>query len=107
MGPQDLESHSRATDGVTLWCSQRLELLSAFVKATMDRSLIEEYARGATRPAEAIAGLTPSQLNAEPVPGTWSIQQIVLHLMDSDLVGSDRMKRVIAEREPQLIGYDE
>src|SRR5687767_3904067 len=73
----------------------------------MNRALIEEYARGATRLREAVAGLSPAQLNAVPVPGAWSIQQIVLHLMDSDLIGSDRMKRVIAEREPQLIGYDE
>jgi hypothetical protein len=73
----------------------------------MNRTLIEEYASGATRPGQAIAGLSESQLNAVPVPGTWSIQQIVMHLMDSDLIGSDRMKRVIAEREPQLIGYDE
>jgi len=51
--------------------------------------------------------LSPRQLNALPVPGTWSIQQIVLHLMDSDLIAADRMKRVIAEEEPQLIGYDE
>jgi hypothetical protein len=73
----------------------------------MNRELIEAYARGASGPAEAIAGLSPQQLNAFPVPGTWSIQQVVLHLMDSDLIASDRMKRVIAEHEPQLIGYDE
>ena|SRR5437870_1251700 len=74
----------------------------------MDRALIERYAAGAAVPAEAIRGLTPSELNAFPVPGTWSIQQIVVHLMDSDLIGSDRMKRVAAENvPPQLIGYDE
>ncbi len=73
----------------------------------MDRNLIEEYARGAAHLGDAIAGLSPAQLNAVPVPGTWSIQQIVLHLMDSDLIASDRMKRVIAEDRPQLIGYDE
>ena len=73
----------------------------------MDRRLIEEYAQGASRPAEAIAGLSADQLNAFPVPGTWSIQQIVMHLMDSDLIASDRMKRVIAEHEPAIIGYDE
>jgi hypothetical protein len=73
----------------------------------MDRALIEEYAGGATRVEEAIAGLTPKQFSAVPVPGTWSIQQIVMHLMDSDLIGADRMKRVIAEDRPQLIGYDE
>src|SRR5687768_452033 len=28
-------------------------------------------------------------------------------MMDSDLVGSDRMKRIIAEDHPTLVGYDE
>jgi hypothetical protein len=73
----------------------------------MKRDLIERYAAGASRPRGAIAGLSREQLNAFPVPGTWSIQQIVLHLMDSDLIGSDRMKRVAAEEQPTLIGYDE
>jgi hypothetical protein len=74
----------------------------------MNRELIERYAAGAASPAQAIAGLSRDQLNAFPVPGTWSIQQIVIHLMDSDLIGSDRMKRVAAEdRPPTLIGYDE
>jgi hypothetical protein len=73
----------------------------------MDRKLIERYAAGATVPAAAIRGLTPQELNAFPVPNTWSIQQIILHLMDSDLIGSDRMKRVAAEENPSLLAYDE
>jgi hypothetical protein len=73
----------------------------------MDRSLIERYIAGASVPGEAIRGLTAAELNAFPIPGTWSIQQIIIHLMDSDLIGSDRMKRVAAENMPQLIGYDE
>jgi hypothetical protein len=74
----------------------------------MNRDVIERYAAGAGSPAQAIAGLSREELNALPVPGTWSIQQIVVHLMDSDLIGSDRMKRVAAEeRPPTLIGYDE
>ena len=73
----------------------------------MLRDLIEEYARGCDRPAQAIAGLSPEELNAIPEPGTWSIQQIILHLMDSDLIAADRMKRVIAEDNPSIIGYDE
>ena len=74
----------------------------------MDRDLIERYAEGAGKLGQAIAGLSRQQLGAFPVPGTWSIQQIVLHMMDSDLIGSDRMKRVAAEEKPPtLIGYDE
>jgi hypothetical protein len=73
----------------------------------MDRSLVEKYIADATVPASAIRGLTTQELNSLPVPGTWSIQQVVLHLMDSDLVCSDRIKRVIAEESPTLLGYDE
>src|SRR5688572_14131273 len=76
-------------------------------RTAMDRALIERFAAGADVPAAAIRGLTAADLDAFPVPGTWSIRQIVLHLMDSDLVGSDRMKRVIAEDRPALLAYDE
>jgi hypothetical protein len=74
----------------------------------MNRDLIEQYATGGSKLRQSIAGLNVEQLNAFPVPGTWSIQQIVLHMMDSDLIGSDRMKRIAAEdKPPTLIGYDE
>lgn len=73
----------------------------------MDRTIIDQYAAGAGVPAEAIQGLSPQELLATPVPGTWSIQQIVLHLMDSDLIAADRMKRIIAEETPTIIGYDQ
>jgi len=70
--------------------------------------LVKRYIAGANQPAEATSGLSAADLDAHPVAGTWSIRQIVLHLMDSDLIASDRMKRVIAEsRPPMLIGYDE
>ena len=73
----------------------------------MDRAIIDRYAAGAALPAQSIRNLTIEELNAFPIPGTWSIQQIVMHLMDSDLIASDRMKRVIAENNPTLIGYNE
>jgi uncharacterized damage-inducible protein DinB len=73
----------------------------------MNRALIDEYARGGAVLTQAIEGLEPAQFRATPVPGTWSIGQIVLHLMDSDLIASERMKRIIAEDNPMLIGYDE
>ena len=73
----------------------------------MDRRIIEDYIAAASRPLAGIAGLTAADLDAQPVPGTWSIRQIVVHLMDSDLVASDRMKRVAALDEPALLAYDE
>ena len=74
----------------------------------MDRAaLIDEYERGADSLSRGLDGLTKDDLLAYPVPGTWSIQEIAIHLMDSDLIGSDRMKRTIAENRPSLLGYDE
>lgn len=73
----------------------------------MDRSLIEKFAAGAEVPAKAVKGLSKQELNSHPVPGTWSIQELIVHLMDSHQIASDRMKRIIAEENPTLIGYDE
>ena len=69
--------------------------------------LIHRYEQGATAPARAIDGLSREQLTAFPIPNTWSIQQVILHLMDSDLIASERMKRTIAMDRPLILGYDE
>ena len=73
----------------------------------MDRSLIDQFEKGADDLRMAVRGLQREDLLAYPVPGTWSIQEIVIHLMDSDLISADRMKRIIAEENPSLIGFDE
>src|SRR5437762_9417407 len=77
----------------------------------MNSELIDQYAAGGERLAQAIRGLTREDLLAVPAPdakvGKWSIQQVVIHCMDSDLVSTDRLKRMIAEDNPTLIGYDE
>jgi uncharacterized damage-inducible protein DinB len=69
--------------------------------------LIESYVKGGEKLSAAIKDLTREELLAFPVPGTWSIQQIVIHVMDSDLIVTDRLKRMVAEANPTLIGYDE
>lgn len=73
----------------------------------MDNTTIERYASGAVLPAQAMTGLTPSEIDSFPIPGTWSIRQLILHLMDSDLIASYRMKRLIAEDNPLITAYDE
>lgn len=72
-----------------------------------DRAIIETYVAGGQKLRAAMVGLSSADLNAIPVPGTWSIQQIVVHLMDSDLIWSSRMKLIIAEDRPTILGYDE
>jgi uncharacterized damage-inducible protein DinB len=55
----------------------------------------------------AVADMSREQLLARPIAGKWSTLEVVCHLVDSDQAWCHRMKRVIAEEKPLLIGYDE
>src|SRR5207248_1715622 len=70
-------------------------------------ALIDQYAAGPKLVREATAGMTREQLLARPVPGNWSTLQVVCHLADFEIVGADRIKRVIAEDKPTLPDGDE
>src|SRR5579862_9527269 len=69
--------------------------------------MIDNYLAGAQSLRQAVAGMTRDQLLARPVPGKWSTLEVVCHLADFDPILADRMKRVIAEDKPALIGADE
>jgi hypothetical protein len=77
------------------------------IEALSDRETVDAFVQRATVPGDAIRGMTDEQLNAFPIAGTWSIKQIVVHLMDTDLIACYRMKRIIAEDKPELDLYDE
>jgi hypothetical protein len=68
--------------------------------------LIEQYLAGPDLLRRAVAGMTRDQLLARPVPGKWSTQEVVCHLADYEPIYADRMKRVIALREPDLLAGD-
>jgi uncharacterized damage-inducible protein DinB len=69
--------------------------------------LIEQYLAGPKQLRQAVAGMTREQLLARPIAGKWSTLEVVAHLADFDPIMADRMKRVIAEDKPTLIGADE
>ena len=73
----------------------------------MDRTTIDAYEAGAAQLRAAVAGLTREDLTARPGPGTWSIQEVVIHLADSDVISIDRMKRIVTEDDPPLLYADE
>jgi hypothetical protein len=83
------------------FCSSRSFPMSALAP------LIDNYLAGVNTLRQAVAGMTPAQLTARPVPGKWSTLEVVCHLADFDPILADRMKRVLAEDRPQLLGADE
>jgi uncharacterized damage-inducible protein DinB len=73
----------------------------------VDRTLIDAYEAAPARVRAAVAGLTREDLTARPGPGDWSIHEVVIHILDSDAISIDRMKRMLTEDEPPLLYADE
>jgi hypothetical protein len=69
--------------------------------------LLERFRRGPELVAVAITGAAGAELDFVPAPDKWSIRQILCHLADSEMVCADRFRRVIAEDNPTIVGYDE
>lgn len=76
----------------------------------MSKELVHAYEAGAEKLSMAVRGLAEEDLTAKPTDpkaGKWSIQELLAHLADSEGVFADRIKRVIAENNPQLMAFDE
>jgi hypothetical protein len=69
--------------------------------------LIDRYEAGGPLLSYAVSGLGPEHLAARPGPGAWNIAELVVHLLDTDLVYAERMKRILAEERPTLQAFDE
>ncbi|MEY2725483.1 MAG: putative metal-dependent hydrolase YfiT [Planctomycetota bacterium] len=68
--------------------------------------LLLQYEQGAHDLVNAVCQTGPENWNKHPIPGKWSIQQVVCHLADFEPIYADRMKRVLVEDNPTLFGGD-
>ena len=68
---------------------------------------IKEYLAGVDKLHVSVAGLDEADLDRFPVAGTWSVRQIVAHMVHMDAVACDRMMRILAENVPLLVDVDE
>jgi hypothetical protein len=69
-------------------------------------ALIEQYLAGPGLLRQTVAGMTHDQLHARPIPGKWSTHEVVCHVADYEPIYADRMKRVIALKDPELLKGD-
>ena len=72
---------------------------------TLDE-LLKHYEQGPELLKVAVARVREDQLDLTPVPGKWSIRQVVCHIADFEPVYADRMKRVLVEQNPTMFGGD-
>ncbi|HXG63902.1 MAG TPA: bacillithiol transferase BstA [Blastocatellia bacterium] len=68
---------------------------------------IQQIAETPARLREAVAGLSPEQLETPYRPGGWTVRQVVHHVADSHLNSYIRFKLALTEREPTIKPYDE
>jgi hypothetical protein len=73
----------------------------------MDRAeLLEQFRTGYDEVATSLAGATADELERVP-EGGWSARMVVHHLADSEATAYVRLRRLLAEDQPQIAGYDE
>ncbi len=68
---------------------------------------LRAYETTPERVVAALEGRSDAQLHSAPGVDEWSIHEIVIHLADSDMFGSERLRRTIAEERPTLQAYPE
>ena len=77
----------------------------------MDRmqrdKLIQQYADGAARLRGALARVPEAARKWRPAPGEWSAHEVVCHCADSETNAYARIRFLVAEKEPLLVGYDQ
>lgn len=67
---------------------------------------IARFRKGASKLRAGVAGLSKKQLHTRCAPGAWSIHEIVVHMVDTDLAARHRMRQIVAQDSPLLMGYD-
>jgi hypothetical protein len=69
--------------------------------------LLERFRRGPELMAAVLTGAAGSEVDFQPEPGQWSVRQIAAHVADSEVAGHFRIRRVVAEDNPVLEGYNQ
>jgi DinB superfamily len=69
--------------------------------------LIESYAAGYDDVLAALDGITAEEWEAREGPGEWCPREIVHHLGDGEMDGAGRIRMIVAERRPVLVGWDQ
>jgi hypothetical protein len=77
----------------------------------MDRArrdaLVAKYKDGYAQVMSALEGATDDELDRKPAPGKWTSRELVHHLADSEMTSAIRLRRLLAEDAPVIVGYDQ
>ena len=69
--------------------------------------LIQQYAEGPARLRAALAEVPEEARKWRPAPGEWSVHEVICHCADSETNASARIRYVVSEKDPLVLGYDQ
>jgi hypothetical protein len=69
--------------------------------------LIQEYENGPARLKAALAKVPKEALAWRPAPGKWCAHEVVVHCADSETNAAMRIRYLLAEKDPVIVGYDQ
>ena len=69
--------------------------------------LIDEYERGISILRSAWEMVPEDGEKWRPGPDKWSCHEVVIHCADSETYAATRLRLLLAEKEPLIIGYDQ
>lgn len=69
--------------------------------------LIRRYSEGPSLLRQKLSSVPADALKWRPAPGKWSIHEIVVHCADSETNAHMRLRYLLAESEPLIVGYDQ
>jgi len=68
---------------------------------------IRRYAEGPDLIAAALADTPAEALQWRPGPGKWSVHEVIVHCADSEVNSHGRIRYVLGEDNPTIVGYAE
>ena len=68
---------------------------------------IDQYERGPSRLRDALNLVPDEAVRWRPAEGKWSAHEVVCHCADSETNGVVRLRFLLAEKDPVIMGYDQ
>jgi hypothetical protein len=70
-------------------------------------TLLDQFRTGYADVEAALAGISDAELDHPAPDGGWTAREVAHHLADSEATAYVRLRRLIAEDDPLIQGYDE
>jgi len=75
--------------------------------AVTRKTWLQRYQAGSTLLRRAWEAVPAEVRKWRPAEGSWSAHEVVIHCADSETYAATRIRLLLAEAEPLIVGYDE